>query len=187
MVNHHRIYCVTDGKNKRKPHLLEVKCFTFNWSFLWKLDELSHWLTLCCIHSCSLTLCQNPSKTYHSVTWNVNYKVIPVLLLSLHPAAIQVLCIHIPCYNSSFAYMCRALQYKFWVCIHYPHVWSVHNFNSTKHRITVEWHSLNSSWQVTRIQTFAIDENSHSKMYYNSSSVSIKIIDKPTLLSIVGW
>ena len=65
--------------------VLEYLDDMFNRGFLWKVDKQSEQLTLHCIHSCSLTLRQNPSQTYHSVAWNVSYKDIPSWLLSHQP------------------------------------------------------------------------------------------------------
>jgi hypothetical protein len=72
----------------------ETKCSTINGFLLCRHDKLSERLTFHCIHSCSLTLRQNPFKTYHSVARNVTYKFIPSF-----PLAIQNLTISGPTYT----------------------------------------------------------------------------------------
>ena len=63
----------------------ETKCSTFNRFLLCKYDKLSERLIFHCIHSSSLTLSQNPSKTYHYVSWNVVYKtIVTIRSLFLH-------------------------------------------------------------------------------------------------------
>ena len=82
------LYCsLTDGKTLKHVETQSeiVHCHKFNPLFLWNLNKLSDRFNLHWLHSFSLKFCQNPSKTNHSVTRNVSYKVISSLLLPRPP------------------------------------------------------------------------------------------------------
>ena len=68
---------VPDGKTKKRSPKDQSKIVHRLLPFSHQFSER---LTLNCIHFCSLTIRQNPSKTYQSVAWNVSYKDIPSLM-----------------------------------------------------------------------------------------------------------